>query len=111
MNFVRTRSVIEKLMPISEITMYGKGNISLKYFSSFSPFNFIKQKSWFEMFSRFMRNQTYRIFLFLHISLYEFSRKFFLMGNDIEARVGFCLLVTGLETGLDFTTFGHLDQP
>ena len=27
MNFVRTRSVIENLMPISEITMYGKGNI------------------------------------------------------------------------------------
>ena len=26
-NFVRNRSVIEKLMPISEITMHGKGNI------------------------------------------------------------------------------------
>ena len=27
MNFVRTRSVIEKLMPISKITMHGKENI------------------------------------------------------------------------------------
>jgi len=27
MNFVRTRSVIENLMPISEIMMYGKGNM------------------------------------------------------------------------------------
>ena len=27
MNFERTRSVIENLIPISEITMYGKGNI------------------------------------------------------------------------------------
>ena len=27
MNFVRVRSVIEKLMPIFEITMYGKGNM------------------------------------------------------------------------------------
>ena len=27
MNFVRTRSVIEKLMPISEVTMYGQGNM------------------------------------------------------------------------------------
>ena len=26
-NFARTRPVIEKLMPISEITMYGKGNM------------------------------------------------------------------------------------
>ena len=29
MNFVRTRSVIEKLMPISEITMCGKGNMQV----------------------------------------------------------------------------------
>ena len=27
MNFAQTRSVIENLMTISEITMYGKGNI------------------------------------------------------------------------------------
>ena len=27
MNFVRTRSVIEKMMLISEITMHGKGNM------------------------------------------------------------------------------------
>ena len=27
MKFVRTRSVIAKLMPISETTMYGKGNV------------------------------------------------------------------------------------
>ena len=27
MNFVRARSVIEKLMPTSEITLYGKGNM------------------------------------------------------------------------------------
>ena len=45
------------------------GAISLKQCPSFSPFNFIKQKTWFEMFSRFTRNQTYRIFLFLHIPL------------------------------------------
>ena len=35
----------------------------------FSLLNFIHQKAWFEMFSRFIRSQTYRIsFLFLHIS-------------------------------------------
>ena len=34
----------------------------------FSPFNFIHQKAWFEMFSRFIRRQTYRIFSFLYIS-------------------------------------------
>ena len=27
MTFVRIRSVIEKLMPVSEITMYGKENV------------------------------------------------------------------------------------
>ena len=37
--------------------------------SSFRPFNFIKQKAWFEMFARFNRNQTYRIFLFLYSPL------------------------------------------
>jgi len=43
------------------------GAISLKQCPSFSPINFIEQKAWFEMFSRFIRNQTYRILLFLHI--------------------------------------------
>ena len=43
--------------------------ISLDQSSSLSPFNLIKQKPWFEIFSRFIRNQTYRILLFLHISL------------------------------------------
>ena len=37
-------------------------------YHSFSAFNFIKQKGWFEMFSRFIRNQRQN-FLFLHISL------------------------------------------
>ena len=37
------------------------GGISLKYCSSFSPFNFITQKASFET-SRFIRNQTYRFF-------------------------------------------------
>ena len=45
------------------------GAISLKSRSSFSPFNLIKQKARFEMFLRFVRNQTYRILLFLHIPL------------------------------------------
>ena len=30
MNFVRIRSVVEKLRPISEITMYGKGKFDLE---------------------------------------------------------------------------------
>ena len=34
-----------------------------------SPFNFIKQKVWFKMFSQFIRNQTYRFSIFLHVSL------------------------------------------
>ena len=29
----------------------------------------MKQKAWFKMFSRFIRDQTYRVFSFLHISL------------------------------------------
>ena len=33
----------------------------------FSLLNFIHQKAWFEMFSRFIRSQTYIIFVFLHI--------------------------------------------
>ena len=45
------------------------GAISLKYCSSLSPFNFIKQKAWFKMFSQFIRNQTYRFSIFLHFSL------------------------------------------
>ena len=45
------------------------GAISLEWSSSVSPFNFIKQKAWFEMFSRFIRNQTCIFSLFLHISL------------------------------------------
>jgi len=43
--------------------------ISLKQCPSFSPFNFIKEKTWFEMFLRLNGNQTHRIFLFLHIPL------------------------------------------
>ena len=36
--------------------------ISLKWCSSFNPFNLIKQKAWFKMFSQFIRNQTYIFF-------------------------------------------------
>jgi len=43
--------------------------ISLKQCPSFSPFNFIKEKTWFEMFLWLNGNQTHRIFLFLHIPL------------------------------------------
>ena len=43
------------------------GAISLKWCSPLSRINFIKQKAWFEIFSRFV--QTYRMFSFLHISL------------------------------------------
>lgn len=35
------------------------GVVSLKLCSSFSPSSFTKQKAWFDMFSRFIRYQTY----------------------------------------------------
>ena len=35
-NFVRAKSVIEKLMPISEIMMYGKRNTGMQLFCGFA---------------------------------------------------------------------------
>ena len=43
--------------------------IILSACSSFSPFHFIKQKAWFEMFLRFIPSQTYKIFLILLVPL------------------------------------------
>ena len=53
------------------LTILFKSLISIDTLENFSQsnFNFIRQKAWFEMFLRFNRNQIYRIFLFLCISL------------------------------------------
>ena len=58
MNFVRIRSLIEKLIPISEITMYGMGNmqeeknsvclISNKSRKHFKPCFLVNQIKWTE---------------------------------------------------------------
>lgn len=45
-----------------KVRLVSFGAISLKQCSFFSPFHFFKQKSWVEMFSRFIRDQEYRLF-------------------------------------------------
>ena len=47
MNFVRTRSVIEKLVPISEITMYGQG--CMGYYFMNHTFSFVIQHPLFNL--------------------------------------------------------------
>ena len=80
------------------------GATALKNCSSFSPLNFIKQKTWFEMFSRFFSKLNIQNFSFLHISVakYIVISSFFEIDFEIWPKLQLplklvkqCLLVTG----------------